>query len=158
MRVGFGYDVHRFASYRALVLGGVTIPYEYGLDGHSDADVLIHALMDSLLGACALGDIGIHFPDTDPAYKDINSMLLLQKTHELIERSGYQLINADITLVAQQPKIAPYSDEMRRNIARVLNTNIKNINIKATTEEGLGFTGNSEGIKCYSVCLLESKE
>ncbi len=158
MRVGFGYDVHRFVSNRALVLGGVTIPYEYGLDGHSDADVLIHALMDSLLGACALGDIGIHFPDTDPAYKDIDSMLLLEKTYELVDKAGYRLINADITLVAQRPKIAPYGDEMRRNIAYTLNTNIENINIKATTEEGLGFTGNSEGIKCYSVCLLESKE
>ncbi len=158
MKIGFGYDVHRFAENRSLVLGGVTIPYEYGLLGHSDADVLIHALMDSLLGACALGDIGTHFPDTDSAYKNIDSMLLLRKVAIMIKNEGYCLGNADITVVAQKPKISPYYKQIRCNIADALHTDINNINVKATTEEGLGFSGRLEGIKCYSVCLLQNSE
>lgn len=158
MRIGFGYDVHKFIENRPLILGGVAIPYPYGLDGHSDADVLIHALMDSMLGACALGDIGVHFPDTDDAYKNINSMILLQKTDALIKSNGYHIINADITIVAQKPKIMPFNEQMRKNIANVLNTDIQNISVKATTEEGLGFSGRLEGIKCYCVCLLDKME
>ncbi len=155
MRIGFGYDVHAFKEGRPLVLGGVNIPFSLGLDGHSDADVLIHALMDSMLGACALGDIGIHFPDTDMQYKNISSMKLLKRVAELINDSGYYLVNADITLIAQQPKITPYASEMRKNIAEILCVSPERISIKATTEEHLGFTGTMQGIKCCSVCLLE---
>ncbi len=158
MRIGFGYDVHKFIEDRPLILGGVNIPYPHGLEGHSDADVLIHALMDSLLGACALGDIGIHFPDTDDAYKNISSMKLLKKVSTLIKSKGFCLSNADITIVAQKPKIMPFSEQMRKNIADVLDTDIQNISVKATTEEGLGFSGRLEGIKCYCVCLLDKME
>ena len=154
MRVGFGYDVHRLVRERKLILGGVEIPYEYGLLGHSDADVLVHALMDALLGALALGDIGKHFPDTDPAYKDISSLALLSHVKDLIQREGYSIGNIDAIIVAQEPKFAPYIKEMRRIIARELNIHHGQINIKATTTEGLGFQGAKQGISCYCISLL----
>ena len=141
IRVGHGYDVHRFAEGRKLILGGVEIPYELGLSGHSDADVLIHALMDAMLGAAGLGDIGKHFPDTDDKYKGISSMLLLKEVKKLVEKEGYSLSNADITVVAQKPKLAPYIDQIKKNIALALCTDVSDINVKATTEEHLGFTG-----------------
>ena len=154
IRVGHGYDVHRFAEGRKLILGGVEIPYELGLSGHSDADVLIHALMDAMLGAAGLGDIGKHFPDTDNKYKGISSMILLKKVKELIEEEGYSLSNADITVVAQKPKLAPYIDQIKKNIASVLCTDVSDINVKATTEEHLGFTGRLEGISSHAVVLI----
>lgn len=154
IRVGHGYDVHRFAEERKLILGGVEIPYELGLSGHSDADVLIHALMDAMLGAAGLGDIGKHFPDTDNKYKGISSMILLKKVKELIEEEGYSLSNADITIVAQKPKLAPYIEQMKKNIASVLCTDVSDINVKATTEEHLGFTGRLEGISSHAVVLI----
>ena len=154
IRVGHGYDVHRFAEGRKLILGGVEIPYELGLSGHSDADVLIHALMDAMLGAAGLGDIGKHFPDTDNKYKGISSMILLKKVKELIEEEGYSLSNADITIVAQKPKLAPYIDQMKKNIALALCTDVSDINVKATTEEHLGFTGRLEGISSHAVVLI----
>lgn len=154
IRVGHGYDVHRFAEGRKLILGGVEIPYELGLLGHSDADVLIHALMDAMLGAAGLGDIGKHFPDTDNKYKGISSMILLKKVKELIEEEGYSLSNADITVVAQKPKLAPYIEQMKKNIASVLCTDVSDINVKATTEEYLGFTGRLEGISTHAVALI----
>ena len=154
IRVGHGYDVHRFAEERKLILGGVEIPYELGLSGHSDADVLIHALMDAMLGAAGLGDIGKHFPDTDNKYKGISSMILLKKVKELIEEEGYSLSNADITVVAQKPKLAPYIDQMKKNIALALCTDVSDINVKATTEEHLGFTGRLEGISSHAVVLI----
>ena len=154
IRVGHGYDVHRFAEGRKLILGGVEIPYELGLLGHSDADVLIHALMDAMLGAAGLGDIGKHFPDTDNKYKGISSMILLKKVKELIEEEGYSLSNADITIVAQKPKLAPYIDQMKKNIALALCTDVSDINVKATTEEHLGFTGRLEGISSHAVVLI----
>ena len=158
MRIGMGYDVHRLVEDRDLILGGVRIPYEKGLLGHSDADVLLHAIMDALLGAAALGDIGKHFPDTDDKYKGISSMLLLKDVCRMIDKNGYKLVNADMTLVMQAPKIAPYIPKMRENISFIMNTPIENISIKATTEEKLGFSGRKEGIKAYCVCLLEEKE
>lgn len=154
IRVGHGYDVHRFAEERKLILGGVEIPYELGLLGHSDADVLIHALMDAMLGAAGLGDIGKHFPDTDDKYKGISSMILLKKVKELIEEEGYSLSNADITVVAQKPKLAPYIDQIKKNIALALCTDVSDINVKATTEEHLGFTGRLEGISSHAVVLI----
>lgn len=154
IRVGHGYDVHRFAEERKLILGGVEIPYELGLSGHSDADVLIHALMDAMLGAAGLGDIGKHFPDTDNKYKGISSMILLKKVKELIEEEGYSLSNADITIVAQKPKLAPYIDQIKKNIASVLCSDVSDINVKATTEEHLGFTGRLEGISSHAVVLI----
>ena len=154
IRVGHGYDVHRFAEGRKLILGGVEIPYELGLSGHSDADVLIHALMDAMLGAAGLGDIGKHFPDTDNKYKGISSMILLKKVKELIEEEGYSLSNADITVVAQKPKLAPYIDQIKKNIALALCTDVSDINVKATTEEHLGFTGRLEGISSHAVVLI----
>ena len=154
IRVGHGYDVHRFAEERKLILGGVEIPYELGLSGHSDADVLIHALMDAMLGAAGLGDIGKHFPDTDNKYKGISSMILLKKVKELIEEEGYSMSNADITVVAQKPKLAPYIEQMKKNIASVLCTDVSDINVKATTEEHLGFTGRLEGISSHAVVLI----
>lgn len=154
IRVGHGYDVHRFAEGRKLILGGVEIPYELGLLGHSDADVLIHALMDAMLGAAGLGDIGKHFPDTDNKYKGISSMILLKKVKELIEEEGYSLSNADITVVAQKPKLAPYIDQIKKNIALALCTDVSDINVKATTEEHLGFTGRLEGISSHAVVLI----
>lgn len=154
MRVGMGYDVHKLVENRKLILGGVEIQHEKGLLGHSDADVLLHAIMDSILGALALGDIGKHFPDTDEKYKGADSMKLLKFVYNLIKEKGYTVRNLDATIIAQAPKMAPYIQTMRYNIAKVLNTDIDNINVKATTEEGLGFTGNKEGISAQSICLL----
>ncbi|CEO09234.1 2-C-methyl-D-erythritol 2 [[Clostridium] sordellii] len=154
MRVGMGYDVHKLVENRKLILGGVEIPHEKGLLGHSDADVLLHAIMDSILGALALGDIGNHFPDTDEKFKGADSMKLLEHVYNLIKEKGYVIGNLDATIIAQAPKMAPHIQDMRFNIARVLNTDIDNINVKATTEEGLGFTGNKEGISSQSICLL----
>lgn len=156
MRIGHGYDVHRFAPERKLILGGVEIEHEMGLLGHSDADVLTHALMDAMLGAAALGDIGLHFPDSDNTYKGISSILLLEKVKELIENKGYKLGNADITVVAQAPKLRPFIDKMTENLANTLKCDKDCINVKATTEEKLGFTGRKEGISCHAVVLLES--
>lgn len=155
MRIGMGYDVHRLVPDRKLILGGVTIPHTLGLLGHSDADVLLHAIMDSLLGAAALGDIGKHFPDTDEAYKGISSLELLKHVGELISKNGYEIGNIDATVIAQKPKIAPYILDMRKNIAETLNISMDDINVKATTEEGLGFTGKEEGISAQSICLLK---
>lgn len=155
MRIGHGYDVHRLAEGRSLILGGVQIPYARGLDGHSDADVLTHAVMDALLGAAALGDIGRHFPDSDPAYLGISSLVLLDAVWKLVTEKGYCLGNLDVTVLAQKPKLAPYLPQMRINLALVLDVDPEQINIKATTEEHLGFTGREEGIACHAVCLLE---
>ena len=155
MRIGHGYDVHRLVPDRALILGGVNIPYDLGLDGHSDADVLLHAVMDALLGAAALGDIGRHFPDTDPAYKGADSGKLLASVGEKIKAAGYKVGNIDVTMIAQKPKLKDYIDQMEANIATALNITKKQINVKATTEEKLGFTGREEGLSCHSVCLLE---
>ncbi|AVD36571.1 2-C-methyl-D-erythritol 2,4-cyclodiphosphate synthase [Clostridioides difficile] len=154
MRIGLGYDVHKLTEDRKLIIGGVEIPHDKGLLGHSDADVLIHAIMDSILGALALGDIGKHFPDTDEEYKGADSMKLLEHVYNLITSKGYKIGNIDSTIIAQSPKMAPYIENMRSNISKVLNTDIDNINIKATTEEGLGFTGAKQGIASQSICLL----
>ena len=156
MRIGTGYDVHRLVQERDLIVGGVKIPYEKGLLGHSDADVLLHAIMDALLGAAALGDIGLHFPDTDPAYKGISSLLLLKRTGELLLEKGYLIENIDSVIIAQEPKMRPYIEEMRKNIADALEIETEQVNVKATTEEGLGFTGAKEGIAASAVCLLTS--
>ena len=156
MRVGMGYDVHRLVEGRELIIGGVNIPYEKGLLGHSDADVLLHAIMDALLGAAALGDIGKHFPDSDPAYKGISSILLLEKVGELLTGEGYFVGNIDATIIAQAPKMRPYIDQMRENIAKALDVDVSFINVKATTEEGLGFTGTGEGISAQAICMLTS--
>ncbi len=156
MRIGSGYDVHRLTEGRRLILGGVEIPYEKGLLGHSDADVLLHAVCDALLGACGLGDIGKHFPDTDPAYAGISSLVLLGKTAELVEQAGMYVENLDCTVIAQAPKLSPYTEQMKKNIAETLGVAAGQVNIKATTEEGLGFTGRGEGIAASAVCLLES--
>ncbi len=156
MRIGMGYDVHRLTEGRPLIMGGVEIPYEKGLLGHSDADVLLHAVMDALLGAAAMGDIGKHFPDTDPAYRGISSLELLKRVGQLLEESYFLVENIDATIIAQAPKMRPYIDRMRQNIADVLKIDISQINVKATTEEGLGFTGSGEGISAQAVCLLES--
>ncbi|MDO4601111.1 MAG: 2-C-methyl-D-erythritol 2,4-cyclodiphosphate synthase [Eubacteriales bacterium] len=154
MRVGMGYDVHRLTEGRKLILGGVEIPWEKGLLGHSDADVLVHAVMDALLGAAALGDIGKHFPDTDPAYKGISSILLLRHVTELLKKNGYAIGNVDATVIAQKPKMAPHILKMRENMAEAMGISIDCLNIKATTEEGLGFTGKEEGIAAQAICLL----
>lgn len=156
MRVGMGYDVHRLAPGCPLVLGGVTFDYEKGLVGHSDADVLVHAIMDALLGAASLGDIGAHFPDTDDAYKGISSMVLLGNVRELLSENCYMIENIDATIIAQAPKMAPHISQMRQNIADVLQIETQQINIKATTEEGLGFTGSGEGISSHAICMLSS--
>jgi 2-C-methyl-D-erythritol 2,4-cyclodiphosphate synthase len=158
MRIGMGYDVHRLTEGRELILGGVTIPYEKGLLGHSDADVLIHAIMDSLLGAAALGDIGKHFPDTDDSYKGISSIELLKKVKTLIEDKLYFIENIDATIIAQKPKMAPHIPQMVENIANALGVKNSQINVKATTEEGLGFTGEEKGISANAICLLMSVE
>ena len=155
MRVGMGYDVHKLVKGRKLYLGGVEIEYEYGLLGHSDADVLLHAIMDALLGAAALGDIGKHFPDTDDRYKGIDSRKLLKNVRELIEKENYKIENIDATIIAQKPKMRPYIDKMRENIAEDLKLDISQVNVKATTEEGLGFTGNGEGISSQAICILK---
>ncbi len=156
MRIGSGYDVHKLVEDRELILGGVKVPYEKGLLGHSDADVLVHAIMDALLGAAALGDIGRHFPDTDPAYKGASSIELLKKVKLLIEDKLYLIENIDATVIAQKPKLAPYIPQIRKNIADALELEEDRVNIKATTEEGLGFTGEGLGISSNAVCLLES--
>ena len=155
MRIGMGYDVHRLTEDRKLVLGGVEIPYEKGLLGHSDADVLLHAVMDALLGAAALGDIGKHFPDTDPAYKGISSILLLKHVGGLLRSNGWKIGNIDATVIAQRPKLAPYIRNMCENIAEALDIDIDQINVKATTGEGLGFTGEGLGIASNAICIVE---
>jgi len=157
VRIGFGYDVHQLAENRKLIIGGVHIPYDKGLSGHSDADVLVHAIMDSILGALALGDIGKHFPDTDMKYKDISSIYLLSKVREIMDNSGYEIGNIDATIGAQRPKLSPYIDSMREIIGDTLKTASNNINVKATTTEHLGFVGREEGISAYAVCLLQKK-
>ena len=155
MRIGHGYDVHKFAIDRRLVLGGVEIPFEYGLLGHSDADVLLHAICDALLGAAALGDIGKHFPDTGEQYKDIDSRLLLRHTLNLLKEKGYNVVNIDATIIAQRPKIAPFIEKMKENIAADCGVSSDKVNVKATTEEGLGFTGAMQGIAAHAVCIIE---
>ncbi|MCR5431585.1 MAG: 2-C-methyl-D-erythritol 2,4-cyclodiphosphate synthase [Lachnospiraceae bacterium] len=155
MRIGSGYDVHKLAEGRDLILGGVKIPYEKGLLGHSDADVLTHAVMDALLGAAGEHDIGYHFPDTDDRYKGISSIKLLKEVMKILSDKGYRPVNVDATVAAQRPKLLPYIDEMRENIARAMGIDVGSVNIKATTEEGLGFTGSGEGMKASAVCLIE---
>lgn len=156
MRIGMGYDVHRLTEGRDLILGGVRIPYEKGLLGYSDADVLLHAVMDALLGAAALGDIGMHFPDTDPAYKGISSIELLKSVGELLFAHSFVIGNIDATIIAQRPKLLAYREQMRKNIADALAISVSQVNVKATTEEGLGFTGSGEGISAQAVVLLET--
>ncbi len=156
MRIGHGYDVHRLVENRDLILGGVKIPCHLGLDGHSDADVLLHAVMDALLGAAALRDIGYHFPDTDPAYKGADSRALLRAVAEKIAAAGYRVENIDVTMIAQKPKLKDYIPQMTENIAVDLGLALSQVNVKATTEEHLGFTGNGEGMSCHAVCLLEN--
>ncbi len=158
MRIGHGYDVHRLVEGRELILGGVKIEYEKGLLGHSDADVLLHAISDALLGAAALGDIGRHFPDTDEKYKGADSLKLLSEVCKLIEREGYIVCNIDATVIAQKPKLAPFIEKMRENIAGALNVEVNKISVKATTEEKLGFTGEGLGISTHAVCLIEEKQ
>ena len=155
IRIGHGYDVHRLCEDRKLILGGVDIPYEKGLLGHSDADVLVHAVMDSLLGALALGDIGKHFPDTDPKYSGADSIVLLKHVYNLIKEKGYKLGNIDATILAQKPKLAPYIDSMRKNIADAMGCDVSQVSVKATTEEKLGFTGEGLGISSHCIALLE---
>lgn len=155
MRIGHGYDVHKLIAGRDLILGGVKIPYEKGLLGHSDADVLTHAVMDALLGAAGLGDIGRHFPDTDPAYKGADSLVLLQAVYEKITARGFRVENVDVTMIAQRPKLKDFLSQMEENLGRILKTDA--INIKATTEEHLGFTGDGSGMACHAVCLLETR-
>ncbi|MCL2571197.1 MAG: 2-C-methyl-D-erythritol 2,4-cyclodiphosphate synthase [Defluviitaleaceae bacterium] len=155
MRIGTGYDVHRLAQNRKLILGGVEIPHTHGLQGHSDADVLTHAIMDALLGAAAIGDIGQHFPDTDERFKDISSLSMLKEVAKLIAKEGYQIQNIDTTIIAQAPKLTPYKESMKITLAQALNLPRTAINIKATTEEGLGFTGAKQGIAAQVVCLIK---
>ena len=155
LRIGHGYDVHRLTEGRRLILGGVEVPYEKGLLGHSDADVLTHAVMDALLGAAALGDIGKLFPDTDAAYAGISSILLLERVAERLREAGYAVVNLDVTVLAQAPKLAPYRERMRENLARALSLDTSRVSVKATTEEGLGFTGEGLGIAAHAVALLE---
>lgn len=155
MRIGHGYDVHRLVEGRKLILGGVDIPWEKGLLGHSDADVLLHALMDALLGAAALGDIGLHFPDKDERYRGADSLELLREVKKMLDKVGYRLVNADCTVLAQKPKLMPYIQQMRANIAEALDTDLNRISVKATTEEGLGFTGDGSGIAAHAVVLIE---
>ncbi|PEW79688.1 2-C-methyl-D-erythritol 2,4-cyclodiphosphate synthase [Bacillus cereus] len=156
-RIGQGFDVHEFAEGRPLIIGGITIPHEKGLIGHSDADVLLHTIADACLGAIAAGDIGKHFPDTDPAFKDADSAVLLQKVWEFVREHGYELGNLDCTIIAQKPKMAPHIESMRKSISELLETSIDNINVKATTTEKLGFTGREEGIASQAVVLLQKK-
>ena len=155
MRIGMGYDVHRLVEDRDLIIGGEKIEYEYGLLGHSDADVLLHAIMDALLGAAEIGDIGTHFPDTDERYRGISSVRLLAYVDQLLEENGYSVGNIDATIIAQRPKMAPYIPKIRENIANTLGLELNQVNIKATTEEGLGFTGSGDGISAQAVCILE---
>jgi 2-C-methyl-D-erythritol 2,4-cyclodiphosphate synthase len=155
MRIGHGYDVHKLVECRDLILGGVKIPHTVGLLGHSDADVLLHALMDALLGAAGLRDVGYHFPDTDAKYKGADSRVLLRTVKKLLDEKGYRISNVDVTLLAQKPKLKPYIPQMMENIAADLEIDISRVNVKATTEEGLGFTGTEQGMACHAVCLLE---
>lgn len=155
MRVGIGYDVHRLVEDKQLIIGGVTIPYELGLLGHSDADVLLHAITDAILGAAALGDIGKHFPDTDPRYKGADSLVLLEESVRLVREAGFNVVNIDATIIAQQPKMRPYIEDMRTNVAKAVDLDVSCINIKATTEEGLGFTGAGEGISSQAICMID---
>lgn len=155
IRIGHGYDVHRLSEGRKLILGGVEIPSEKGLLGHSDADVLCHAVADAILGAAAMRDIGFHFPDTDEKYRGISSVLLLKKVYDMVQSEGFSVVNIDATVIAQSPKLAPYIDEMRKNIANAVSSVISDVNIKATTEEKLGFTGNGEGIAAHAVCIIQ---
>lgn len=157
MRIGQGYDVHRLSVGRKLILGGEEIPHDKGLDGHSDADVLVHAIMDALLGAAALGDIGRHFPDTEEQYKGISSIELLRRVGKILFEYGYSIVNIDSTVIAQKPKLAPFISMMRKNIADALLIDVSKVSVKATTEEGLGFTGNCEGIAAQAVCLIEEE-
>ena len=154
-RIGHGYDVHKLTAGRKLILGGVDIPHETGLLGHSDADVLVHAIMDSLLGAASLGDIGKHFPDSDDKYKGADSLVLASEVSRILKENGYKISNIDSTVIAQAPKLSPYIDEMRKNIAIALDISLEQVSVKATTEEKLGFTGNLEGIASHAVCLIE---
>ena len=156
MRIGHGYDVHKLVEGRRLIMGGVEIPYEKGLLGHSDADVLLHAISDALLGAAALGDIGKLFPDTDPQFKGADSLVLMKEVYRNIKDMGYRVVNVDATIIAQRPKMRGYIDSMRENIAKVLECDIRDINVKATTEEGMGFTGEGMGISAHAVCLIDS--
>ena len=158
MKIGIGYDVHKLVEGRDLIIGGVKIPHSTGLLGHSDADVLTHAVIDSIFGALGVGDLGRHFPDTDPKYKGADSLMLMKYSHDLMNEMGFEIGNIDCIIIAQAPKIAPHLDEMKKNFARILETDIRNINIKATTEEGLGFTGKKEGIASQAICLLKEKE
>lgn len=155
MRIGHGYDVHKLVAGRDLIIGGVKIEYELGLLGHSDADVLLHAVSDALLGAAGLGDIGKHFPDTDPQYKGADSLLLLKVVAERVREAGYRVSNIDVTMIAQKPKLRPHIPQMEANIASAVGIDVSRVNVKATTEEKLGFTGNMEGMSCHAVCLLE---
>lgn len=155
MRIGHGYDVHRLVPGRELILGGVRLDYELGLLGHSDADVLLHAVSDALLGAAGLGDIGLHFPDTDPRYRGADSLLLLKEVGEKVRQAGYRVSNIDVTMIAQRPKLRPHIPQMAENIARAVGIQVSRVNVKATTEEGLGFTGEGQGMACHAVCLLE---
>ena len=157
MRIGIGYDMHQLAENRRLILGGVEIPFNKGLLGHSDADVLTHAINDALLGAAALGDIGIHFPDNDPKYKDISSLLLLKKVKELLKKADYQVVNIDTVICAEKPKLAPYIEQMRKNLAECLEINMDQVSVKATTSEKMGFVGREEGIAVQAVCMIEKK-
>ena len=158
LRIGHGFDVHAFAEGRKLILGGVEVPSTRGLDGHSDADVMVHALMDALLGAAGLGDIGRHFPDTDPQYKGISSLKLLEIVNQRLHEAGYELGNADVTIIAQRPKLAGYISQMEENLAQTLGADRKQINVKATTTEKLGFTGRGEGIAAEAVCMIKSRQ
>lgn len=155
LRVGHGYDVHRLKTGRALILGGVTIPYDLGLDGHSDADVLTHAIMDALLGAAAAGDIGKLFPDNDEAFRDISSLELLRRVKLHLAEKNYKIVNVDATIIAQAPKLSPYREAMRENLAKVMEVDVEQVSVKATTEEHLGFTGKGEGIAAHAICLIE---
>ena len=155
LRIGHGYDVHRLKTGRALILGGVTIPYDRGLDGHSDADVLTHAIMDALLGAAAAGDIGKLFPDNDETFRGISSLELLRRAKLYLAEKNYSIVNVDATIIAQAPKLAPYREEMRENLARVMEVDVDQVSVKATTEEHLGFTGSGEGIAAHAICLIE---
>ena len=155
MRIGHGYDAHRFTDNRKCIICGVDVPYEKGLLGHSDADVPVHALMDALLGAAAMGDIGKMFPDTDEKWKDADSVEMLKAVNDAIRKRGYTFVNCDITIIAQKPKLKPHIEKMRENVARALGTDIGNVSVKATTEEGMGFTGNLEGICAHAVCIIE---
>ena len=156
-RAGHGYDVHRLVEGRKLILGGVEIPFKTGLLGHSDADVLLHAICDALLGAAAMRDIGYHFPDNDCKYENISSLILLKRTYELITEKGYNVVNVDATVIAQAPKLSPYIEKMTENVAEVLKTDVGNVNIKATTEEHMGFTGAGEGIAAHAVCIIKKE-